>query len=302
MSILEDIVRWKEKRNAIILAHNYQIGEVQDLADFVGDSLDLARRAASTDADVIVFCGVHFMAETAAILSPDKTVVIPDRNAGCPMANMINPRQLRTMKEEFPGAVVVTYVNSSAAVKAETDICCTSANAVQVVESIPEDKEIIFAPDQNLGQYTASETGRKMHLWSGFCPTHMHILPEFVEEARKEHPDALFVAHPECRPEVIELADQVGSTSGILKFCTESDHKEFIIGTEIGILHRLRKENPGKVFYPATTVADCPNMKLITPEKVLWALQDLEDRIEVPEEIAAKALKAIEKMVETLPK
>ncbi len=286
-----------KERQAIILVHNYQLGEVQDIGDYVGDSLGLSRIAAQTEAKVIVFCGVHFMAETAAILSPDKTVLLPDANAGCPMANMVTGRQLRNLKEQHPGAVVVTYVNSTAEVKAESDICCTSANAVEVVRSIPEDKEIIFAPDRNLGSYVASQLGRDMILWNGFCPTHERILPEHVKQAKNDHPDAQLLVHPESRPAVVKLADFVGSTTGILNYCRESNGKEFIIATECGIMHTLKKENPGKKFYLASEVADCPNMKLSTLEKVLWALEDMQPVVTVDKEIAARALRPIEKML-----
>lgn len=296
--LTDRLAELKKKRNAVVLAHNYQIAEVQDAADYVGDSLGLSRLAANTDADVILFCGVHFMAETAAILSPRKKVVVPDINAGCPMANMVIPRQLKEWRDAHPAAVVVTYVNSSAAVKALSDICCTSANAVEIVSSLPPDAEILFVPDRNLGHYAMTKTGRRMHLWNGFCPTHERMLPEMAEAARKAHPDAVLVAHPECRPALVAMADYVASTTGIMKFCNESDAREFIIATEIGILHPLRRENPGKTFHPLTEIADCPNMKLNTLEKMAWALEDLEPVVTVPPDIAALALKPIERMLE----
>ncbi|HUU44079.1 MAG TPA: quinolinate synthase NadA, partial [Planctomycetota bacterium] len=266
MTIEARIAELKAGRNAVILVHNYSRGDVQDVGDFVGDSLGLSREAARTRARVILFCGVHFMAETAKIISPDKLVIVPDLNAGCPMANMVTVRELRAMKQKHPDAVVVTYVNSSAAVKAESDVCCTSANAVQVVASIPADREILFVPDRNLGRWVAHETGREMILWDGYCPTHQRIVPDQVRRVKAQHPQALFVCHPECPWETIELADHVGSTTGILRFCAGSDAREFIIGTEIGLLHRLQQESPGKTFHMLTALADCPNMKLNTLE------------------------------------
>ena len=284
-------------RKAIVLAHNYESPEVQDAADYVGDSLGLSRTAAKTSAQVIVFCGVHFMAETAAILSPGKTVLLPDINAGCPMANMLSARQLRNFRAEHPAAQVITYVNSTAEVKALSDICCTSANAVAVVDSFPRDQELIFAPDRNLGDYICKKLGRPMHLWNGFCPTHERILPELIHQARAAHPQAELLVHPECRPEVVALADFVGSTTGILKHCKDSTRQEFIIATESGVLHSLNKDNPGKKFYPASPIADCPNMKLITLEKIIWALEDMAPEVRVPAEIAERARLPIEKML-----
>jgi quinolinate synthase len=294
----EEILRLKRERNAVILAHNYQLGEVQDVADLRGDSLGLSRKAAETDADVIVFCGVHFMAETAAILAPEKTVLLPALEAGCPMADMVDAESLRKRKAELPEAVVVCYVNSSAEVKAESHICCTSANAVEVVNSIPKDREILFVPDQYLGRFTRDRTGRAMHLWPGFCATHVRILPAHIERKKREHPDAEVLAHPECRPEVTALADHVLSTSGILRRAAESDAHTFIVATELGILHRLEKENPAKVFLPATEQAICPNMKLVTLEKVLWALEAMEHKVEVTEAVRVKALASVQRMVE----
>ncbi len=270
----EKIISLKKRRNAIILAHNYQLGEVQGIADFVGDSLDLSQNAAQTDADVIVFCGVHFMAETASILSPDKIVLLPDIHAGCPMANMITAEHLREKKKEHPRATVVCYINTTAAVKAESDICCTSANAVKVIESL-DAEEILFVPDQYLGNYISTKTKKKMILWPGFCITHMRIQPQNIIALKQEYPQAKVVVHPECRPEVIALADEVLSTGGIIRFARETEAKETIVGTEIGILHRLRKENPGKKFIPASEQAICPRMKLITLERVLWSFQEM---------------------------
>jgi quinolinate synthase len=297
MTIAERIAQLKTKRHAVILVHNYARGEVQDIGDFVGDSLGLSRQAAETDAKVIVFCGVHFMAETAKIISPEKLVLMPDPNAGCPMANMVTVRELRAMKAEHPAAAVVTYVNSSAAVKAESDVCCTSANAVNVVRSVPADREVLFVPDRNLGRWVSEQLGREMILWDGYCPTHQRILPDQVARMKDAHPDALFVCHPECPWETIQLADHVGSTTGILKFCAESDAREFVIGTEMGIIHRLRKENPGKVFHEVSPLADCPNMKLSTLEKVLWSLEDLVYEITVPDDVSDRARGAIERML-----
>jgi quinolinate synthase len=294
--LAEKILSLKEKRNAVILVHNYQLGEVQDIADFVGDSLDLSQNAAKTDAGVIVFCGVHFMAETASILCPDKTVLLPDMHAGCPMANMITAPQLRAKKREHPKATVVCYINSSAAVKAESDICCTSANAIGVVESLAVD-EILFVPDQYLGHYIATKTGKKMILWPGFCPTHARILPEHITKLKHEYPQAKVVVHPECTPAVIALADEVLSTSGMIHFARREDVRQMIVGTEIGIIYRLRKENPGKSFIPVSEQAVCPNMKLITLEKVLWSLEEMAPVVKVPERIRIKAKQAVDRML-----
>jgi len=294
----QEILALKRERQAVILAHNYQRGEVQDIADFVGDSLGLSRQAAQTDAKVIVFCGVHFMAETAKIICPDKVVLEPDVNAGCPLANMLAERELKALKDKHPGARVVCYVNSSAGIKAMSDICCTSANAARVVSSFPPEQEVIFVPDRNLGRYTGELLGRELILHPGYCPTHVRILPENVRRQKELHPRAKVTVHPECTREVIDLADHVGSTSQILKFCSDSDAREFIIGTEVGILHRLRKENPNKVFHPASELADCPNMKLNTLEKILWSLEDLVYQVTVPDEVADQARASIERMLQ----
>ncbi len=294
--LAEKILSLKEKRNAVILVHNYQLGEVQDIADFVGDSLDLSQNAAKTDASVIVFCGVHFMAETASILCPDRTVLLPDMNAGCPMANMITAPQLRAKKKEHPKATVVCYINSTAAVKAESDVCCTSANAVGVIESLAAD-EILFVPDQYLGHYISTKTGKKMILWPGFCPTHVRILPDHIIKLKHEYPEAKVVVHPECKPGVIALADEVLSTSGMIRFAKREDVREMIVGTEIGIIYRLRKENPGKQFIPVSEQAVCPNMKLITLEKVLWSLEEMAPVVKVPERIRLKAKQAVDRML-----
>jgi quinolinate synthase len=298
MKSTEDkIIALKKEKNAVILAHNYQRSEVQDIADFVGDSLELSQRASTTKAKVIVFCGVHFMAETASILNPDKVVLLPDAGAGCPMANMITADQLRAEKVKHPNAVVVTYINSSAAVKAESDYCCTSANGVRVVSSIKAD-EIIFVPDQYLGGFIEKQTGKNMILWPGYCPTHVKILPEDILKRKKEYPDAKVVVHPECRPDVANLADEVLSTSGMIRYAARPDVKELILGTEVEILHRLNKENPGKLFIPATTKAVCPNMKKTTLEKVLETLETLSPEVKVPEEIRVKAFACVQRMLE----
>jgi quinolinate synthase len=295
-SLEEKIRQLREEKNAIILAHNYQRGEVQDIADFVGDSLELSQKAARTSVEVIVFCGVHFMAETASILCPDMTVLLPDINAGCPMANMITVAQLIQKKKELPNATVVTYINSSAEVKAESDYCCTSANGVKIVESLDAD-EILFIPDQYLGQYVAARTGKKMTLWPGYCPTHVRILPEDIVRRKKEHPQAKVVVHPECRPEVIALADEALSTSGMIRYASRQDVTELIVGTEVELLHRLSKENPGKKFIPVSSKAVCPNMKLITLEKILRSLEDMSPVVKVPEAIRIRAKAAVDRML-----
>ena len=287
----------KKKRNAIILVHNYQLPEVQDIADFRGDSLELSRIAAKTEAEVIVFCGVYFMAETASILSPDKLVIMPDVSAGCPMANMMSADDLRKLKQEYPGAVAVGYVNTSAAVKAELDYCCTSTNAVAVVNALKEEKEIIFVPDKYLADYVSKKSGRKLISWHGFCPTHVKILPEDLKREKKFHPQAKVMVHPECLAAVVALADVVLSTSQMAKYAKEDHTKEFIIGTESGLIYRLKQDNPDKEFYLASERAVCPNMKCTTQEKVLWALEELKDEVRVSEEIRKKARLAIERML-----
>ena len=296
-SLANDILKLKRDRKAVILAHNYQLGEVQDIADFVGDSLELSQKAAKTDAEVIVFCGVHFMAETAAIICPDKTVLFPELHAGCPMANMITPAALRKKKKEYPGATVVCYVNTTAAVKAESDICCTSANAVRVVQSLPAG-EIIFVPDQYLGSWVTAQTGREMILWPGYCPTHARILPQDILRRKEEHPHAMVLVHPECRPEAKALADAVLSTGGMTRYARENKSTEMILGTEIGIIHRLQKENPEKRFYPVSEQAVCPRMKLITLDTILWSLQNNRHVIKVPETVRVKAMRAVDRMLQ----
>ena len=289
----------KKKRNAIILAHNYQLPEVQEVADFRGDSLELSRLAAKTKADVIVFCGVHFMAETASILCPDKIVIMPEINATCPMANMLTAIELKRLKTEYPKAVVVGYVNTSAEVKAQLDICCTSTNAVNVIKALKA-KEIIFVPDKYLADYVSKQTKRKIIIWNGFCPTHIKILPEDIKREKKFHPFAKVMVHPECLPEAVALADYVCSTSQMCKIAKESKEREFIVGTEVGIIYRLKEDNPQKEFYPASERAVCPNMKRITQEKILWALEELKEEVRVPEEIRKLAKKAIERMLQII--
>ena len=296
VDIINEISRLKKQKNAVILVHNYQRPEVQDIADFTGDSLELSQQAARTNADVIVFCGVHFMAETAYIINPKRTVLLPDNESGCPMADMITAEALIAKKRELPAAAVVCYVNSTAAVKAESDICCTSANAVKVVRSLG-DKEILFVPDQYLGQWVAEKTGHQMHLWLGYCPTHMKILPEDILKLKKQYLGYVAMVHPECRSEAKAAADEVLSTGQMIRYVRETTAPGFIIGTETGILHRLRKENPGKDFIPVTDKAVCPNMKRITLEKVLWSLQDMQHKIIVPEDIRVRALSAVERML-----
>lgn len=299
MIIQQKIKELLKQRKAILLAHNYQLPEIQDIADLCGDSLELSIKASQTDAEVIVFCGVHFMAETASILSPDKTVLLPRPDAGCPMADMITPELLKKKLSQLGRSMpVVTYVNSSAAVKALSTVCCTSANAVQVVNSL-EEKEILMVPDRNLAKYTASKTDKKVHLWDGYCPIHDNLTPSEVSRARKKHPDALLMAHPECRPEVLALADVVLSTSGMIRYAQSSNHKEFIIGTEIGILHAMKKAAPTKQFHPVSTKMKCPDMKKITLEDVAISLEQMTGDVKVAENIRQLALKAVKRMLGT---
>jgi quinolinate synthase len=299
--LVENIERLKKQHNAVILAHNYQPGEIQDIADFSGDSLGLSIKAAQTEAEVIVFCGVQFMAETAAILSPEKTVLLPDKTAGCPMADMITAEQLRKLKQEHPDALVVCYVNSTAQVKAESDYCCTSANAVELVSSLPKDRQILFVPDQHLGRFVADRTGRDIVLWPGYCRSHVMITEDDIKTTKAKYPDAIVLAHPECSEPVKELSDELLSTGQMLKFAAKSTAKQFIIATETGIIHTLKKQNPKAEFIPASDRAICPNMKKITLEKIIWALEDMQYKISVPEAIREKAKIALDKMVEILP-
>jgi len=294
--IVDEIERLKDKRKAVVIAHNYQIPDVQDIADFVGDSLQLSREAAKLDCDVIVFCGVHFMAETAAILAPDKTVLIPDIQAGCPMADMITAEELRHWKEEYPGKKVVCYVNTSAEVKAECDICCTSSNALKVVESIQDDT-ILFVPDKNLAAYVARFTDKKVIPWDGYCYVHHNFRARHVRDKRDLFPDAEVWVHPECRPEVIDLADKVLSTGKMVKEALVTDKKDVILGTEEGIIHRLNKLNPKTHFVPGRDHALCSNMKKIDLPKVLRSLREMVFKVDVPDEISQRARGAIEKMI-----
>ncbi|TNJ62528.1 quinolinate synthase NadA [Paenibacillus hemerocallicola] len=293
----ERIVQLKKERNAIILAHYYQRDEIQEVADFRGDSFLLAQKAAQTDADVIVFCGVHFMGESAKILAPNKTVIIPDERAGCPMADMVNVEGLKALKKRHPNAKVVTYINSSAEIKAETDICCTSANAVKVIQSVDAD-EIIWVPDKNLGDYVSKFTDKKMIIWEGYCNTHDMLTVKDVMEMKAQHPNAQFVVHPECRPEVVKLGDFVGSTTAIIKYCKESDCREFIVGTEDGTGFQLRKDSPDKTFHFATKFLVCPNMKVNNLKKVVKCLETMQPQIYVPPQVAEKARLSLERMLQ----
>jgi quinolinate synthase len=318
--LLEEIQRLREESRALILSHNYQREEIQDIADFVGDSLELSRTAATIDCEVIVFCGVHFMAESASILSPEKIVLLPEPEAGCPMADMVrvsSPRRvmksfpgyeiqpsfvfpheftLRDMREQFPDAPVVAYVNTTAEVKAESDVCCTSANVVKVIESLPSER-IICVPDRNLSMWAQKNTRKQVIAWDGFCHVHDRVTREDVLMARRQHPNALLMAHPECRPEVLELANHVTSTSGMLRFAKASDEEEFIVGTELGLMHRLKKENPRKLFHPLRKDMVCPNMKKTTLASVARALRGMTHRIRVPEEIRIPAKRALDRML-----
>lgn len=293
----KEIRRLKRERDAVILAHVYQRPEVQDVADFVGDSLGLSQQAAAAGAKVIIFCGVHFMAESASILSPEKIVVLPEEHAGCPMADMVDTVQLERKKQEMPDAVVVCYVNTSAEVKAECDIACTSANAVKIVQSLPPEQPVLFVPDKNLGRFMASQTGREITVWEGYCHVHDRITVEDIQKAKAEHPQALVLLHPECKPEVLALADKVASTTGMINFARKSSAREFIIGTESGILHQLHKGTPDKQFYMASTNLLCPNMKKTTLESVHRALVTLQPRVEVPEDVREKAARCLERML-----
>lgn len=299
--IIEKIQQLKKQRNAVILAHNYQLGEVQDIADFTGDSLGLSIQASTTSAETIVFCGVQFMAETAKILSPQKTVLLPEKTAGCPMADMIDAQSLGELKKKHPDAIVVCYVNTTAEVKALSDYCCTSSNALQLVKSLPTDREIIFVPDRHLGGYIVERTGRQMILWPGYCLTHARITQADVADAKKKHLRAVVIAHPECNKEVRDCADELLSTGGMLKFAAESSHQSFIVVTEIGIIHTLKKQNPQKQFIPIADSAICTNMKKINLEKVLWSLEDMQYEISVPEDVRKRARAALDRMLQVQP-
>jgi quinolinate synthase len=295
--IIEEISKLKKERQATILVHNYQPPQIHQIADFVGDSLELSRLAANTPAKVIVFCGVHFMAETASILSPDKTVLLPAPDAGCPMANMATPKDLQSLKEELPGYAVVTYVNSSAAVKALSDICCTSANAVKVVSSLSTN-DILFVPDRNLGKYVASRTGKNIRLWPGYCPVHNGITATHILSQKTRYPDAKVIAHPECTMEVINLADEVLSTGGMVKYCRGLTSGEVIVATDTGMLFRLEKENPAVTFISASIEARCHDMQLTALEDVLNSLQEMSGEVKVREDIRLQAYRAVERMLE----
>lgn len=307
--LVEEIQEWKKKRNAILLAHNYELPEIQDIADVLGDSLALARAAVNTSADVIVFCGVHFMAETAAILNPEKTVLLPDLEAGCSLADSITADQLYEWKAQYPEAVVVAYVNTTAEVKALSDYCCTSSNAVDIVRSIPEDKEILFLPDMFLGNFVKRETGREnMHIWMGECHVHAGIAPHQVEGVLKQHPEAELLVHPECGCSTSSMylmsegilpknKTHILSTGNMLQYSKNSQADEFIVATEVGIIHQMQKQNPEKRFVAANPEAVCPFMKMITLEKVLYALKENKHIITVPNDTAQKAKLAIERMI-----
>lgn len=295
--LAERIQELKQSRRAIILAHNYQPPDIQEIADLTGDSLELSREAATTNAAVIVFCGVHFMAETAAILNPDKTVLLPKVDAGCPMADMITVEDVVRVKSQHPGVPIVTYVNSTAAVKAESTVCCTSANSIRVVDSFTDAQSVYMAPDQNLAKYTARHTAKQVHYWHGYCPIHHHLGPDDIRSARSNHPQAAFLAHPECRPEVLDLADVVCSTSGMLRHVNTSSEHEFIIGTESGILYPMAKQNPTKSFYPASNKLICPDMKKISLADVYQSLETLTPRVTVPENVRIRALDAVNRML-----
>lgn len=296
-TMISEILRLKRERNATIVAHMYQVGEVQEIADMVGDSFALARYCAASPAETIVFCGVHFMAESAKILSPDKTVLLPEIHAGCPMADTITAEALRARKAELPGVPVVCYINTSADVKAECDLCCTSSNAVDVIRSMPE-KDILFVPDQNLGRWVAEQVPEKnLILWDGMCITHHRIRRDEVLKMKQLHPDALFLVHPECRPEIVELADYVGSTKGIIDFARNSTATKFLIGTEMGVLHPLERDNPGKTFWLAAPGLVCPNMKKTSLRSVHESLRDGKYDIQVDEDIRLRAKTCLDRML-----
>jgi quinolinate synthase len=297
-ALVQKINDIKKTRNAVLVAHNFQSPEIQDIADFVGDTLEVIGYAAATKADVIVVCGVMFMAETASILCPDKTILLPDPNATCPMANMITREELAEKKTECPDALVLCYLNTPADVKADSDVCCTADNAVEIVKNLPADREILFIPDLYLGDYISSRAGREMILWPGYCPTHSKIMPEDVAAQKAKYPAAKVAAHPECSPLVRASADIVANSGGILQFARETDATEIIVATEVGILHRLRRENPGKTFIPASEKASCGKMKRTNLETVYWALEDMTTRITLPDDVRDGAARAISKMLE----
>jgi len=303
LDLFSEIKRLKKKKNAVILAHYYQDADIQDIADYIGDSLGLSQQAAETSADMIVFAGVHFMAETAKILSPEKKVVVPDLRAGCSLADDCPAEEFARFKAQYPNHVVITYVNSSAEVKALTDICCTSTNAVQVIESVPKDQPIIFAPDKNLGRYLMKKTGRKMVLWNGTCMVHEIFSLEKITRLKQQHPNAEFIAHPECEEAVLEMADFIGSTTGLLKYTMRSPSKEFIVATEPGILHQMQLKSPEKTFIPAPpnnscACNECPHMKLNTLEKLYLCMEYEKPEVTLPQHIIEKARLPIERMLQ----
>jgi quinolinate synthase len=307
LDLFEEIEKLKKEKNAIILAHYYQESEIQDIADYVGDSLGLSQQAASTDADMIVFAGVHFMAETAKMLSPNKKVLLPDLKAGCSLADSCPPPVFRKFKEKYPDHLVVSYINCTAELKTLTDICCTSTNAVQIIESIPEDKGIIFAPDINLGRYLVKKTGRDMVLWNGSCMVHEIFSSEKITKLMMQHPDAKFIAHPECEPHLLEKADYIGSTSGLLRYTQESEAKEFIVATEVGIIHQMQKASPDKTFIPAppnNTCAcnECPHMKRNTMEKLYTCMKHELPEITLPKWVIDEGVASINRMLEVSKK
>lgn len=298
-TIQDEILALKRERNALILAHNYQLGDVQDMADYLGDSLGLALHAQKSKADVIVFCGVQFMAETVSVLCPEKTVIIPDLDAGCSLSSMVTPDQVKAWKREHPDGVVLSYVNCSAAVKAESDYCCTSANAEKILRAISDNREVLFIPDFFLGRYLEEKTGRKLHLWKGYCHAHMKISSEHIDELRRDHPRAEFLMHPECGclTKSMPFADKILSTEGIVKHVNESQAGEFIIATEVGIIDRLKRVQPNKKFYPAGESATCEYMKLNTLEKIVNSLERLQYIVKVPDDIARRARVPLERML-----
>ncbi len=297
-ALIEKIDDLKKRRSAVILAHNYQLGEVQDIADFVGDSLELVQKSIATDAGIIIFGGVLCMAETVAIACPDKVVILPDMNAGCTLANMITSERLQEKKARYPGSKILCYINTPAEVKAESDICYAEDTVVSSVEKTPANEEIIYIPDQYLGDYVATQAGRELILWPGYCSPLIRIRPEDISKQKGEHPQAKVIVHLQCIPQVKSLADAVSGTGGIVRYAHETDATEIIVGAEIGILHRLRKENPDKIFIPANERASCATMKLITLEKILWSLENMEPRVIVTDEIRLKAKPAVDKMLE----
>jgi len=303
LDLFEEIEKLKKEKNAVILAHYYQEPDIQDIADYIGDSLGLSQQAAKTDADIIVFAGVHFMAETAKILSPNKKVLLPDLKAGCSLADSCPPHLFRKFKEQYPDHLVITYVNCTAELKALSDIVCTSSNAVAIVENLPKEQKIIFGPDKNLGKYVMKKTGRDMVLWNGACMVHEIFSREKITKLKERHPEAKLLAHPECEDIILQMADYIGSTTGLLKYAGKSDANEFIVATESGIIHQMQKENPGKTFIPAPpnnncACNDCPHMKRNTLEKLYLCMKNEQPEIFVPADIIEKAVKPIERMLE----